>query len=276
MLPLVSHALTRRIEAAAATFMVGWLEGSRRRAGNPNGIDLVRFGGTVAASAGAAPDIDFMNCAYGLTPDDTARLPALLDHYRGRGVRPWFELAPAEGFEELATALSRGGAAQTGFHAAFYGAPPAGRATPRVADAAIRLVEEGDDEGRERFGQTLAAGHGVPAEHLTGAGEDARGRPHRAGWRLYLAEVDGRPAAAAALVPVDGIGYLANASTLPWARGGGLQTALIARRLADARAAGCELVASVAAFDGPSARNLQRAGLRLAYVAAEWRVRASA
>jgi hypothetical protein len=49
----------------------------------------------------------------------------------------------------------------------------------------------------------------------------------------YFATVDGRPAAAGALFVHDGIGHLANASTMPGYRGLGCQTALIERRTDD-------------------------------------------
>jgi GNAT superfamily N-acetyltransferase len=270
-LPLVSHALTRRIEAAAAAYMLGWLESSRTRPGNPNGIELVRFGRSIAASATAAADVDFMNRVYGLTPADVGQVAAVVEHYRVRGVQPWFETAPAEGAEELVAALWRAGARQTATLAAFYGRPEGEPTPPLPAGAAIVEIGADDHDGRRRFGRTLAAGHGVPEEHLVDAEHGIAAWPRDAGWRLYLAQIDGRPAAAAVLTTVDGLAYLANASTLPSARGRGLQAALIARRIADARSAGCDVVASLAAFEGASARNLQRAGLRLAFLVTEWR-----
>jgi N-acetylglutamate synthase-like GNAT family acetyltransferase len=96
------------------------------------------------------------------------------------------------------------------------------------------------------------------------------GRP---GWRLYLALVDGTPAGSAALTLDDGIGYLANAATLPAMRGRGCQTALLARRIADSAEAGCDTVASLAEFGSGSQRNLERAGLRVAFTQAVWRMR---
>ncbi len=50
-----------------------------------------------------------------------------------------------------------------------------------------------------------------------------------------------------------------------------MQTALIAVRIAEAEAAGCDLVCSQAAFGSPSQRNLERAGLSVAYTKAVWR-----
>ena len=70
----------------------------------------------------------------------------------------------------------------------------------------------------------------------------------------------------------DDLAYLANASTLPELRNRGVQTALIAARIADARAAGCDTVCAGAAFGSQSQRNLQRAGLQVAYTKAVWRL----
>jgi hypothetical protein len=69
-----------------------------------------------------------------------------------------------------------------------------------------------------------------------------------------------------------GVGLLANSATVPAFRQRGCQTALIRRRLADAAEQGCELVAAQCAFGGASQRNLERAGLRIAYTKAVWRV----
>lgn len=69
----------------------------------------------------------------------------------------------------------------------------------------------------------------------------------------------------------DGIGHLANASTMPGYRGLGCQTALIERRLQDAAAAGCSRASVVAMWDSQSHRNLARAGFRTVYTKAVWR-----
>ena len=99
-----------------------------------------------------------------------------------------------------------------------------------------------------------------------------RGWLGQPGWRLYLARVDGVAGASAALTIGDGLGYLANAATVPAMRGRGCQTALLARRIADAAAEGCDTIASLAEFGSGSQRNLERAGLRVAYTQAVWRM----
>ena len=92
----------------------------------------------------------------------------------------------------------------------------------------------------------------------------------RPGWRLYIATVDGTPAAFAALFVRDGVGSLAGAATVPALRGRGCQTALLHRRIADADDDGCDLIASQATPGSVSQRNMERAGLRIAYTKAIW------
>ena len=64
--------------------------------------------------------------------------------------------------------------------------------------------------------------------------------------------------------------YLAAASTLAEARGRGAQLALISRRAELAAELGCDLVVGHAAFGSSSQRNLERAGLQMAYTKALW------
>jgi hypothetical protein len=74
------------------------------------------------------------------------------------------------------------------------------------------------------------------------------------------------------VVVSDGIGYLANAATLPAGRQQGAQQALIHRRLRDAAASGCELFLTMATPGSVSHRNLERAGLGVAYTKVVWTV----
>ena len=88
---------------------------------------------------------------------------------------------------------------------------------------------------------------------------------------LFLAELDDRPIATAALVVQDGVALLAGASTIPDARGRGAQNALLAERLRYAAERGCD-VAMMGALPGSgSQRNAERNGFRIAYTRIKWR-----
>jgi ribosomal protein S18 acetylase RimI-like enzyme len=248
------ESLARRLEDVGNRFMLEWLAGT--------GAELERFGAVIAAVDPSRPELDFVNRVYGLWPEDTDRVDEIAAFYRRHGVRAWLELAPSERFGHLAAALARAGAAQIGFHTMLHGAPSAGAANEVEIERAV---------DPELFADIILRGHGVPAGARGRDGASVARWAEIDGWRLYLARVEGEPAGAAMLSIDDDLGYLANASTLPDFRRRGVQTALIAARIADAKAAGCDAVSSQAGFGSPSQRNLERAGLRVAYTKAVWR-----
>lgn len=90
----------------------------------------------------------------------------------------------------------------------------------------------------------------------------------------YLARIDGQPAGEAAL-RIDGdLGQLAGAATLPAFRRRGVQNALLYRRLADARRAGCRLAVVTTQPGSRSQSNAKKRGFALLYTRAvlvrEW------
>jgi GNAT superfamily N-acetyltransferase len=88
------------------------------------------------------------------------------------------------------------------------------------------------------------------------------------GFIRYLARVDGEAVGEAAM-RIDGdLAQLAGAGTLPHARGRGVQKALLQRRLADARAAGCTLAVVTTAPGTRSQDNVMRRGFALLYTRA--------
>lgn len=256
-----------RIRRAASAFMVGWVEGMRDLPGNPARVSVERFGGAVALACERLPDLDFVNTVHGLDPGDAERVEEVTAFYRRLGLRGWTEVAPGAEMERLLERMAAAGWAQVGFWASFHGpavAPP--------APAGVEVIEAGEAD-MAAFAHIHLDGHEVPSEDRGPDEAAVRAWFGRPGWRLYLARVDGVAAASAALTIDDGLGYLANAATLPGMRGRGCQTALLARRIADAAAAGCESVASLAEFGSGSQRNLERAGLGLACTQAVWRMR---
>lgn len=86
----------------------------------------------------------------------------------------------------------------------------------------------------------------------------------------FLAEVDGEPAAAAALSIHEGVALFAGASTVPEKRRRGLQSALLAARLRCAHEHGCDLAMMVALPGSDSHRNAQRQGFQVAYTRIKW------
>lgn len=84
-------------------------------------------------------------------------------------------------------------------------------------------------------------------------------------WRHYLAYVNGVPAGVSVLFVHDNVADCFLSTTLPHARGQGVQTALIERRLADGLALGCDLATSQTVVNNSSPRNMARQGFTPLY-----------
>lgn len=84
----------------------------------------------------------------------------------------------------------------------------------------------------------------------------------------YLARVDGEPAGMASASFTGGVLLLCGAATTPRFRRRGVQRALLAERLADGVAAGCDLAVVTTAPSSQSMANVMRAGFGLAYARA--------
>jgi hypothetical protein len=137
--------------------------------------------------------------------------------------------------------------------------------------AGVEIAELAAGEG-EDFGGIAAEGFGLPpwARPLFA---NVPGRP---GWHCYVAFVDGRPAACAAMLADGGVAEFGLAATLEPARGRGCQLGLLRRRIADAAGAGChtlfvETGERVPDRPGGSYRNILRAGFEEAYLRPNWR-----
>jgi len=281
--PVVTEDLVRRVHRVGEDFMLGWLEGIRDRPGNPRDLSIERFGEAIAPVCPGSPNVDFLNRVMGLSAADAERVPDIVAFYRRHGVRPWFEVIPGEGSGLVTKSLAEAGAEETAFRSMLYGAaelPDPDPAAPLEVrpDSAAGGVEVRTIRADEMalFSDVFVRGHEVPDEVRDEATDDKVHWATMPNWRLYLATAGGRPAAVAVLTISAGLGYLANAATVPEWRGHGCQAALIRRRIADAGSAGCELVCSGADLDSTSQHNLERAGMRIAYTHTVWRVAAGA
>jgi GNAT superfamily N-acetyltransferase len=85
------------------------------------------------------------------------------------------------------------------------------------------------------------------------------------GVERYLARLDGRAVGGGSMRLFEGIAQLCGAATLPDARRRGVQSALLARRLADAGRSGCTLAVMTTQPGSKSQQNAQRQGFELLY-----------
>ena len=88
------------------------------------------------------------------------------------------------------------------------------------------------------------------------------------GFVKYLGRIGGQPVGGASMRLDEGLAQVCGAGTLPAFRGRGMQKALLARRLADAQAAGCDLAVVTTAPGSRSQENVMRRGFELLYTRA--------
>ncbi|MCG3182058.1 MAG: hypothetical protein ICCCNLDF_00112 [Planctomycetes bacterium] len=200
-----------------------------------------------------------------LRPRDLEQLPAFEALAAERGLQPTIDLPPLRENELLLEALSARGYRMYRWHALCWADP---RETPPGEEPAVEPVS---DANWDEFLQTFMLGYGLEPHEIE---EDRPLLDHRfrhGQWRLFLARVDGRPAAAGTLAYVDGHARLANACTIPAYRGRGLQGQLLRARMRQAAADGHGFVTSDTELDGVSLRNMLRNGLKLGCQISGWK-----
>jgi hypothetical protein len=140
----------------------------------------------------------------------------------------------------------------------FVGEPPVSRSglTIREIDARHALA----------FGEVASAAFGLPPTAAPWLGAIV-GRPN---FRTFMAFADKTAVAGGTVFIKDGAAWLGLAGTLASHRGQGAQSAILAARIHVARDAGANLISTETGIPhvdeaGPSFKNIQRAGFRVAY-----------
>jgi GNAT superfamily N-acetyltransferase len=261
---LPSLDLVRQTLAADIAYTISRMQVLERLPGNPLGIAYRWFDDRAVALMGRLPGFARV---VGLDVGHEHHVEPLVDWYRAHDIKPSFELVPGMYDASLGRELARLGFCQSVFHASLIGTPTK---APAQIDRDIEPVTTA--AAMEDYLDAYVAGWGIPAQHHAQFKANVRPWREQPGWSLYLARVDGRPAAAATLYVQGGVAYLADATTDPAFRGRGLHSALLRRRLHEAARAGAELVFSGAEPFSASHRNMERAGLRLQFMRAKWTV----
>jgi hypothetical protein len=135
----------------------------------------------------------------------------------------------------------------------------------RPPDPRLSVTEIGAEDA-EVYEQIVAAPLGVPE----GLGPGIRSTVGRPGWRYYMVHEGDRPIAGAALYVRGRLGWFGLGATIESDRRRGAQTALFARRFADAARDGCQWVSADTLAETPdrpnqSFRNMRRAGFATLY-----------
>jgi GNAT superfamily N-acetyltransferase len=225
---------------------------------------------SILVTSCAALDHPLLNRVTGLGIEEPAT-PELLDSalavLRANGSRS-FHVYVSPAAEPAAAWTSwleaRGLVRHERFHKLLRDTAPAA-----AAPAELELRPAGA-EAAAALGSAVCDTYGLPAELAPWFG----GIAGRDGWRVHASWDRGEIVSFGALALVGDTGWLGVAGTAPSHRRRGAQRALVARRIADAAAAGCAWVCSETPEpplgDPSSLGNLVRAGFRIVYERPSW------
>ena len=252
----------RRMVETQTAYQLWQLETLERLGANPAGIAWRQLDqGAIALLARRLPGPTH-NRVIGLRGDLVAEIEPLLAWCAEAGIKPQFETISAYEDPTLAGELARRGYYQSGFQMVLAAAP-----VGLGQDAVANVIEAVDSVGQLAAFLALcgwpgrgASAAGVAAALLAGLLAQ--------GVSLYLRRSQGRPAAGVLFVR-DGIGYCVRAGAAANV-GAGLDAALLARCIADARDAGVEWVLTEAALLSARQASLTRMGFKAAFLRAQW------
>jgi GNAT superfamily N-acetyltransferase len=261
----LTRELARRFEDHLADNFEDLMRASLAEPGNLEGYAFYR-NGTIRATCAKNPHAAWATCAYHLNQQPAEAVQHAIGFFRENNVPAKARIIP-DGFSPAqADVFTELGLRHIGFHTILW--TPLEDAVK--IDAGIDIREATTPEQIDAHIDIQLAAYHVPREAIDHL------RPLRRHWwtiphlKFYLAYSGEIPTAQAILDCRDGNAYLASAGTLPDWRQRGFQSALIRRRLADARAMGCRVAFGGADFESNSRTNQMACGLQVAYTAAWW------
>jgi GNAT superfamily N-acetyltransferase len=236
-----------------------------------HGVELREFGAVQVSSTRDLPSVPILNLVLGAAEASEADLEYAIAWAEEHGVSPCVSLTPVLPGSAQAEGWLRGKGFEPGYAWMKFVRDAHPPRFPAPADVEAIELSATDEEP---FGTIAAVGFGMPAW----AADFFAHLPGRDGWRCYVARVEGKAQACAAMLIEDGIAEFGIAATLEEARGRGCQTALLHRRILDAAEADCHTLfveTGERVSDRPSGsyRNILKAGFEEAYVRPNWQRR---
>lgn len=274
---VADKALAQRIERTEALPVWDQCRAFAEMDGNPFGMAAERYGPALAVTCRSLPGLELMNRVFCAGPGDEAHLEQAVAFLRAAGVRPRLDVSPHHSGAPFLARLRAEGWRMVSFQVALFGAPTevAARSPARPgAGVEVRRITTAAEAGTaaEVYGRGFAGSGAQLDQMVPMLAQSLLLVWNRPGWRAYLATADGKPAGAALLHVTEGTGCLIGASTLPEARGRGIQKALLGARVADAAAAGCDLLTSQTGNGTISQQNMEKLGMRIAYTKAAFQL----
>ena len=269
-LPFCGTELAERIERAEAQLIAAGTDAARRR--NPDAAFVEPVAGGMACFAeDGSPLNKVVGLGFGGVPSAVV-LDEIERSYAARGAATQVELCHLAD-PEIGVMLTSRGYRLVAFENVLGRSLAADETWVTPGGLTARLS---DDDELDAWAEVVTTGFAHPDEQGVPSHEDfpreVVERAERdfvaAGARTYVALRDGVVAGGASMRMTDGVAQLTGAATAPEHRRRGVQTALLAARLADAADAGCDIAVVTTAPGSKSQQNVQRQGFHLLYTRA--------
>jgi GNAT superfamily N-acetyltransferase len=263
--------LAARIERAEADFMAACTAAALRRTPDSGGFVIPIAGGVATYAEPGSPSNKVAGLGFAGVPD-TEEFEEVERAHAERGVPVQVELAHLVDPAIPAVLMDRG------YRLTSYenvsGRELPGRPWP-VPPADVEVVVSGTEEFDTWLDVVINAVAHADAEGLPAHEEfpaqviaDAMRDFAAAGVLRYSALLEGVLAGGGSIRLTDGIAQFAGAATAPPYRRRGVQSALLATRLADAASAGCDIAVVTTQPASKSQQNVQRWGFAVLYTRA--------
>jgi hypothetical protein len=233
------------------------------------GLETAEINHALLLLASKVPQFQFNWLAgTGLNGDDGRSIPEAVKRFRQAGQRKFIvQIPPGPNSEACVARAREAGLVEQSLAWAKFCRPTSGAP---VVSTALAIREVGADD-RALFAETAVAGFGMPPPLASWLSQIV-GRPH---WHAYVSFAGSEPAGAAALYVEGDFAWLGIGATKPDMRKRGGQSALLARRIADAGKFGAKYAVTEtgvpqAGQPAPSYANILKAGFEVAYMRPNW------
>lgn len=253
-------------EQAEMQTLVSRLKAIQSIRGNPVGVHQLVKGTTHAFAVKHIPGPAF-NTVRGLNHHDLRHIEEIFHFYENLSINFRIEVTPLNSSEALFRKLAELGFYHSDFHASFIGEVNSLESKSITPSIEIRSLKKGEFD---LFASIYVAAFGLPDFIQDGIKQNNEVLFEVPGWEFYIAYKQKEPVGIAVLYVQGELATLAAAATLPRYRNMGVQSALLKKRIEIAIEKGARYITSEAAYGSGSHRNMERAGLKLAYTKAIW------
>ncbi|WP_433957404.1 GNAT family N-acetyltransferase [Cytobacillus horneckiae] len=235
--------------------------------GNPMGVEIKEFGQATAFTVKNIPGPSF-NKVTGMSDFDADKLKEILRYYEARNIPVQFDISPVGASNQLLFAMAKEGLYQSGFHTSFYKKAERCESPKEEGNIVIREIK-GDEF--QLFSKLYIKGFNLPEFTMKGIEENNAILYDHADWTFYLAFYQNEPVGLGVLYVNGHTASLNAAAVIPEHRGKGIHQALIKKRIHAASNRHSKKIFSQASFNSTSHRNMEKAGLTIAFTNAIWK-----